>query len=131
MIGLDTNVLVRYIMQDDVAQSAKASALLEGLTVDKPGWVSLVSIVELVWVLSAAYGLDRSQVLGALEALLSTKELMVERAEVVWKTVRACRGAKADFVDCLITSCATSAGCERIMTFDRGAAKFAGMSLLA
>lgn len=131
MIGLDTNVLVRYIMQDDAVQSAKASDLLEGLTVDVPGCISLISIVELVWVLGAAYGLDRTQVLGALEALLSTKELRVERAEVVWKAVRACRGTKADFADCLIASCATSAGCERIMTFDRGAAKFAGMSLMA
>jgi predicted nucleic-acid-binding protein len=130
VIGLDTNVLVRYIMQDDAAQSAKASALLEGLTVDMPGWVSLISIVELVWVLGAAYDLDRGQILGALEALLSTKELRVEHADVVWKAVRSCRGAKADFADCLIASCAISGGCERIMTFDRGAAKFAGMSLI-
>jgi predicted nucleic-acid-binding protein len=130
VIGLDTNVLVRYIMQDDAAQSAKASALLEGLTVDMPGWVSLISIVELVWVLGAAYDLDRGQILGALEALLSTKELRVEHADVVWKAVRSCRGAKVDFADCLIASCAISGGCERIMTFDRGAAKFAGMSLI-
>jgi predicted nucleic-acid-binding protein len=130
MIGLDSNVLVRYIMQDDVTQSAKASALLDALTVDAPGWLSLVSIVELVWVLVAAYGLERAQVIGALEALLSTKELRVERAEVVWKAVRACRGSKADFADCLIAGCAASAACERIMTFDRGAAKFASMSLI-
>lgn len=131
MIGLDTNVLVRYIMQDDVTQSAKASALLEGLTADTPAWISLVSIVELVWVLDAAYGLDRAQILGALETLLSAKELRVERAEVAWKAVRACRGTKADFADCVIASCATSAGCDRTMTFDRGAAKHAGMVQIA
>ncbi len=130
MTGLDTNVLVRYIMQDDAVQAAKASALLESLTAETPGWISLVSIVELVWVLAAAYGLGRNQVLGALEALLSAKELRVERAEVAWKALRACRGTKADFADCLISSCAASAGCERTLTFDRGAAKSAGMSLI-
>ena len=131
MIGLDTNVLVRYIMQDDKVQAAQASALLDNLSVDTPGWISLVSIVELVWVLTAAYGLGRGQILAALEGLLSTKELKVERAEVAWKALRTCRDAKADFADCLISCCAASAGCERSLTFDRGAAKFAGMTLIA
>ena len=131
MIGPDTNVLVRYIMQDDVTQSAKASTLLEGLAVDMPGWISLVSIVELVWVLGAACGLDRAQILGVLETLLSAKELRVERAEVAWKAVRACRNTKADFADCVIAGCAASAGCDRTMTFDRGAIKHAGMVQIA
>ncbi len=91
MIGLDTNVLVRYIMQDDAAQSAKASALLDALTVDAPGWISIVSVIELVWVLgTAAMAWIARNSLEALEALLRTKELIVERAEVVWKAVRSC-----------------------------------------
>ena len=130
MIGLDTNVLVRYIMQDDAAQSAKASALLDALTVEAPGWISIVSVVELAWVLGTAYGLGRAQLTEALEALLRTKELTVERAAVVWKAVRVYRDSKADFADCLIACAAVSAGCGRTMTFDRGAAKHAGMSLL-
>ncbi|MFC5579603.1 PIN domain-containing protein [Rhodanobacter terrae] len=131
MIGLDTNVLVRYIMQDDVAQSAKASVLLDTLTVDAPGWISIVSVIELVWVLGGCYGLDRTQLFDALEALLRTKELRVDRAEVVWKAVRSCSGSKVDFADCLIACSAASVGCDRIMTFDRAAAKHAGMSLIA
>jgi predicted nucleic-acid-binding protein len=130
MIGLDTNVLVRYIMQDDVAQSAKATALLDALTVDAPGWISIVSVIELVWVLGGSYGLDRTQLADALEALLRTKELRVDRAEVVWKAVRGYRGSKADLADCLIACSATSAGCDCTMTFDRGAAKHTGMSLI-
>ena len=59
MIGLDTNVLVRYIMQDDAKQSLKATKLMESLTVDEPGFVSLVSMVELGWVLSSSYDLNR------------------------------------------------------------------------
>lgn len=130
MIGLDTHVLVRYIMQDDAAQSAKASTLLDALTVEAPGWISMVSVIELVWVLGAAYGLDRAQLTEALEALPRTRELIVERAEVVWKAVRIYRGSTADFADCLIACAATSAGCEHTMTFDRGAAKHAGMRLM-
>lgn len=131
MIGLDANVLVRYIMQDDAAQAAKASTLLESLTVEAPGWIALVSIVELGWVLGGAYGLERAQVLRAIESLLTIKELRIERAELVWMALRTCRATKADLADCLVASSATSAGCERIVTFDRAAARFAGMSLIA
>lgn len=130
MIGLDTNVLVRYIMQDDTAQAASASKLIESLTADEPGWVAVVSIVELVWVLGSSYQLNHSQIAGTLDALLRTKELVVERAEVIWKALRVYAGSKSDFADCLIERCAAAAGCERTMTFDHGAVKHAGMQLL-
>jgi predicted nucleic-acid-binding protein len=131
VIGLDTNVLARYIMQDDPAQSALASQLLESLTAESPGFVPLVAVVELGWVLSSAYELDRSQLVDAFEALLRTKEIVVEHAETVWKALRIFAGSKADFADCLIERSAFMAGCERTMTFDRGAAKRCGMTLLA
>ena len=130
MIGLDTNVLVRYIMQDDAKQSPKASKLIEALTIDEPGFVSIVSIVELVWVLSSAYGLVREQIGQALEALLRTKELSVDRADQVLKALRVFRTTSADFADCLIERSANSAGCGRTMTFDVGTAKVAGMTLI-
>lgn len=130
MIGLDTPVLVRYIMQDDVAQSGKATALLDALTVDAPGWISIVSVIELVWVLGGSYGLDRSQLVDALEALLRTKELKVDHAEIIWKAVRVYRNSKADLADCLIACHAALAGCDHTMTFDHGAAKHAGMTLI-
>jgi predicted nucleic-acid-binding protein len=128
--GLDTNVLVRYIMQDDPRQSALATRLMESLTVDSPGFVPLVSVVELGWVMSSAYGLDRSQLLDAFEALLRTKELVVESAEVVWKALRMLRGRNADLADCLVSCSSAAAGCGKTMTFDRGAAKGAGMTLI-
>jgi len=104
MIGLDTNVLVRYIMQDDTKQSPQAIALIESLIAE--------------------------QVRQALEALLRTRELVVDRADQVLLALRTWRDGKADFADCLIASAAASAGCERVMTFDVGAAKHAGMTLL-
>ncbi|MGH8426765.1 MAG: PIN domain-containing protein [Gammaproteobacteria bacterium] len=130
MIGLDTNVLVRYIMQDDAGQSSKATTLIDSFTAQAPGFVALVSVVELVWVLSACYGLGRAQLAVALEALLRTRELLVERAEIVWRAACIYRDFKADFADCLIERCGASAGCERTMTFDQGAARHAGMSLI-
>jgi predicted nucleic-acid-binding protein len=131
MIGLDTNVLVRYIMQDDLKQSPRATRLIESRSVESRGFVPLVSVVELFWVMSSAYELDRGQLIAALEGLLRTKELVVERAEIVWKALRIFQSANVDFADCLIERSAAAAGCEKTMTFDRGAAKNAGMTLLA
>lgn len=131
MIGLDTNVLARYIMQDDLKQSPLATRLIESRSVESRGFVPLVSVVELFWVMSSAYELDRGQLIAVLEGLLRTKELIVERAEIVWKALRIFQTANVDFADCLIERSAAAAGCERTMTFDRGAAKSAGMTLLA
>lgn len=130
MIGLDTNVLVRYIMQDDARQSLRATKLMESLTVDEPGFVSLVSVVELGWVLSSSYDLDRKQVAQALELLLRAKTLVIARADEVMKALRVFKARSADFADCLIERTAASAGCGRTMTFDVGAAKSAGMTLI-
>jgi predicted nucleic-acid-binding protein len=130
MIGLDTNVLVRYIMQDDAKQSSKATKLLESLTVEEPGFVPLVSVVELGWVLSSSYDLDREQVAQAFELLLRTKTVVIDRADEVMKALRVFKASSADFADCLIERTAASAGCNRTMTFDVGAAKSAGMTLI-
>lgn len=130
MIGLDTNVLVRYIMQDDVKQSAKATNLVESLTAHAPGFITLVSVVELVWVLSSSYRLGRNQVAQVLEVILRSKQLVVDQAEHVVRALRAFSSGSADFADCLIERMAASAGCERTMTFDEAAAKTAGMTLI-
>lgn len=130
MIGLDTNVLVRYIMQDDAKQSAKATKLVESLTVAEPGFIALVSVVELVWVLPACYDLSRDQITQALEVLLRAKQLVVDQADQVVRALRVYSSGKADFADCLIERTASSAGCEKTMTFDVGAAKAAGMTLI-
>ena len=131
MIGLDTNVLVRYIMQDDIKQSALATRILESLTAESRGFVPLVAIVELAWVLSSAYELSRSQLIEAFEALLRTKELVVDCSDTVWKGLRLLQRSGGDFADCLIACTAEAAGCVKTMTFDRGAAKSGGMTLVS
>ena len=130
MIGLDTNVLVRYIMQDDARQAAKANKLMESLTAREPGFIALVSVVELVWVLSSAYDLKRSRIVQALDLMLRSTQLVVDQAEQVLRALRAYDAGKADFADCLIERTAVAAGCVRTMTFDVAAAKTAGMTLI-
>ena len=130
MISLDTSVLARYIAQDDARQLALANKLIESLTVEDPAFVGTVVVVELVWVLSACYGFDRSQLATVLETLMRTKQFVVERVDLLWTAVRQFKDGSADFADCLIARSAAAAGCSATMTFDKSAAKSAGMNLL-
>lgn len=130
MTGLDTNVLVRYIMQDDARQSPKATTLIESLTVEQPGFVSLVSVVELYWVLTSCYDLNTSQVKEALNGLLRARQIIVDRADQVLRALRVLEGGQADFADALIERTAAAQGCAQTLTFDVAAAKHAGMALI-
>lgn len=130
MIGLDTNVIIRYVMQDDPDQAAIASALIENLTADDPGFVTIISVIEIVWVLSSSYALARDQIAFFLEKLLSAQALRIDRAEDIWRALRIYQSSRADFADCLIERSAFSAGCSQTVTFDVRASKAAGMVLL-
>ena len=131
MIGLDTNVLVRYIMQDDVRQSSLATKLIEGLSVDAPGFITLVSVIELTWVLESAFELNRSQIVEVFQRIVSVDVFKVDRVGIVASALRIYANSKADFADCLIERFSAHAGCAQTMTFDRHAAKTGGMVLIA
>lgn len=130
MIGLDTNVLVRYIAQDNSKQSPRATTIINALSRETPGFITLVSLVELVWVMQGCYNATKPEIVAVLEMLLRTQELVVENAETAIKALHVYAGSKADFSDCLIERSAIKAGCEYIVTFDRAAAKTAGMRLV-
>ena len=130
MTGLDTNVLVRYVMQDDPRQSPRATRLIEALKPDEPGFVPVVALVELVWVQSGSYTLDRAQVATVLDTLLRSKELVIDRAELVTQALNRYNAAGADFADALIERIAAAAGCSATMTFDASAVKAAAMTLV-
>ena len=127
MTGLDTNVLVRYIAQDDKSQSARATALIEKeCSAATPGYVGLVVLAEVVWVSESCYGALRKDVAEIVRRILSIRQLVVQDTEIAWKALRLFETSRADFADCLIERTAFTAGCERTMTFD----KKAGMTLL-
>ena len=130
MIGLDTNVVVRYLTHDDPVQTAAAVRVMDSLSSESPGFLSLVIMVELVWVLEASYRFKKKEIERVLDALLRSKELVVERAEIVSQALRRFSASRADFADCLIERSAHAVECEYIVTFDRNAAAGAGMRLL-
>ena len=131
MIGLDTNVLVRYLAQDDERQSPVATRFVEKtLTADDRGFISLIVLAEVVWVLVSLYSLDRTGVCKVITTLLTTEQLHVESAELVWRAKRQYEESKADLSDALVAECSAQAGCEHSVTFDRAAAGLTGFELL-
>jgi len=130
MIGLDTNILVRFFVDDNPSQNQRADELLRSLSPESPGFISLVSLAELVWVLRGQYRLDKSQLIDCVERLLDSPELMVESHAAVTQALRRFADEKADLADCLIERCGHLAGCSNTVTFDVNASRFAGMKLL-
>jgi predicted nucleic-acid-binding protein len=130
MIGLDTNVLVRYLAQDDPVQSARATAVIERqLTEQDPGFVSIVAMVETVWVLDRAYGLTSDQIAAAVERMLQIDVLVVEHEQEVFTAMVALKRGRGSFADAIIAALGTKAGCFRTLTFDRKALRLAGFEL--
>ena len=130
MTGLDTNILLRYITRDDLVQSRKADALLESLTPEAPGFVSLVSLIELIWVLRSQYRMPKARQIECLERLLDLPELVLENHNAATLALSRFASGKADFADCLIERSGAAAGCGETVTFDVDASRFAGMRLL-
>lgn len=119
MIAVDTNVLVRFLVADDEVQAAAAAAAFEAAARRRIGvFVSQIVVCELVWVLTRAYGHDRSEIASVLEQLLRTGALEVEGRDEVVRSAGAFAAGKGDFADYLIRENARSAGCESVMTFD-------------
>lgn len=132
MIGLDTNVLVRYLVQDDPAQSRAAAHLIEReCTKESPGFINRIVLCELVWVLESAYGYSKTAIAGVLEKVLRTSQFHVEEVSVAWTAFRRYQKGHADFADCLLGVVNRQHGCDRTVTLDRQAGKLEGFELLA
>lgn len=131
MTGLDTNVVIRFLTQDDDTQSLIATRFISRLTKDRPGFISAVVLAEISWVLSRAYKAPRDDIARAIEGLLRSAELVVENAEAAYRALGVYMASpSADFADALIAETAALAGARETVTFDRNAAKEAGMRLL-
>jgi len=124
VIGLDTNVVVRYVVQDDPAQSAAATRLIESAcTPDTPGHIGTVVLAELVWVLRGAYHYDRTTVAAVIRRILQSAELNVENPALAWAALRDYEQRQADFADGLIGRGNLARGCAVTYTFDQKAAR--------
>lgn len=130
MIGLDTNVLVRLVVRDDAAQTRQVDALVQGFSAARPGYVSVLVLTELHWVLRSRFALSRSVILEVFAALLALADLRVERRELVQKAISIAQSTRADFSDVLIALQNAEAGCAHTATFDRNAAKLPQMQLV-
>ena len=130
MIGLDTNILVRYLTQDDQIQSPKANEIIERrLTEDNPGFVSIVAMAEIVWVLDRAYGLGAHEIAAAVEHILQTEALVVENEQEVFTAMIALRAGQGSFSDALIAALGARMGCSRTLTVDHRALRLPGFEL--
>jgi predicted nucleic-acid-binding protein len=130
MIGLDTNILVRYLAQDDPIQSAKATHIMEHrLTEDRPGFISLVTIAETVWVLEQVYGLSNEEIASTLEHILKADALFVQNEREVFTAMISLKTEAGSFPDALIGALGEWAGCRTTLTFDKKATRMKGFQL--
>lgn len=129
MIGLDTNVIVRYVTLDDPQQAPAAVKLMESLSADEPAFISLVVVAELAWVLEGSYSLDKDSIVRIFQGLLHSEELVVEQADLVAQALNRLEQGNAGLADYLIERAGHAVGCEHTFTFDKKAAT-SGMRLL-
>ncbi|HEY2069469.1 MAG TPA: type II toxin-antitoxin system VapC family toxin [Rhizomicrobium sp.] len=131
MIGLDSNILLRYIVQDHPLQSPRATRFIETeLTPDNPGFVSTVALAETVWVLGRSYRFKNEAVASAVERILEIDVLVVEKKQEVFTAMEAMRLHNHGFADVLIGALGASAGCTHTVTFDHDASGIPGFALL-
>jgi len=122
MIGFDTNVIVRYLTQDDPVQSPKATGLIErGLTEEEPGFVSVVAMAETAWVLERVYGRTAEEIAAVIERMLEVEVLVVESEQEVFTAMIAVKEGRGSFADALIGALGARAGCSHTVTFDQKA----------
>lgn len=130
MTGIDTNVLVRYIVQDEPEQSRKATSFIESLNEKSTGVIDLIVLIELCWVLTRAYKYDKKDVVRVIEQVLTTDCFDIEKSEIAWVALKAYKEGTADFSDYCIGLLNCSSGASHTVTFDKKAAKFKHFTLL-
>jgi predicted nucleic-acid-binding protein len=132
MTGLDTNILVRHIMQDDPVQSPKAIRIIERQLAEQgPGFVSLATILETAWVLESVYRLSTHELAEAIERLLQIETLLIQNEKEVHAAMFILKANQGSFEDALIGALGRWAGCDSTLTFDKKASRLPGFKLVA
>ena len=130
MLGIDTNVLVRFLVRDDERQFAKAHSQIQREVRDGGVVVSLLVQLEAEWVLRSRYGLKKSEIAAVLSGLLEASNIRIEDESSVEEALDVWSSSAADFTDCLIGSHNRRLGCRATTTFDITASKLPGFVLL-
>ena len=124
MTGLDTNVLMRYLLQDDPKQARRANQIIDRqLSEQNPGFVNLATILEIVWVLRSLLKRSPSEIAAHIEDLLAADSLEVQNEQQVFEAVFALKRGTGEFEDALIGALNAWAGCSHTLTFDRKTAR--------
>ncbi len=131
MPALDTNILVRYLAQDDVKQSALATEFIQSSRANESLFIPLSVVVELEWVLRTSYGLSKDEIIALFGSLLETRQIKFHEEASVERAVHLYRHSKADFADCLHLACTFTQSALPLVTFDKTAARLDGVELLA
>jgi predicted nucleic-acid-binding protein len=131
MQGIDTNVLVRYILQDDPQQSQQANDFIEGeCSPNNPAFINGIILCELVWVLETAYEYERKEISEILDKILRVRQFYIDQPEITWQALRGYSQDGADFADHYIAYLNAKNGCEYTVTFDKKASKLNYFRLL-
>lgn len=131
MTGLDTNVLLRFVLGDDASQTRVAEEVVSGIcSPQQPGFVSLVVVAEFVWVLQRAMHLDVQTTSSALNRLLATESLRIQAYDEVFRATQSMIEGEGDFHDALIGFVSRAQGCNTTLTFDRKAARMEVFTLI-
>jgi predicted nucleic-acid-binding protein len=129
MIGLDTNILVRFVAQDDPVNSPRANTIMKSLSVEEPGWIAVTAIAEFTGVMTRTFQISRADIYSMLDMFLTWPEIVIEQADLVRKAANLFVLGTAEFTDYLVACSGHAAGCTHTLTFDRKSAKSAGMTL--
>lgn len=127
MIGVDTNVILRHLLQDDPKQSPAASRFFSERGPDDPAFVSIAVLLELIWTLRSSYRVPRADVSRILRSFTQSQDIVLQDSVIVRRAVRDADDEAADVADAIIAHTAIDAGCDGVATFDRRAQRLPGM----
>jgi predicted nucleic-acid-binding protein len=132
MVGLDTNVILRYLLQDDPKQTTLANHIVDQVLSDRnPGFISLVTVLEMVWVLRSLLKQTATEIATHLEHLLAAESLEVQNGQQVFEAAFALKRGTGEFEDALVGALNAWAGCSHTLTFDKRALRMPYFQLLS
>jgi predicted nucleic-acid-binding protein len=130
MIGVDTNVLMRYLLRDDRQQSQQAKVIMDGFTQQQPGFISITTLLETMWLLRQTYKMSKEDVLQIVHALVVSTSIRIQAEPAVDEAIEIAQRGNFDLPDVLVSIFGRDAGCSHTLTFDRKAATIPGMMLI-